>query len=107
VSEDKVSINRQEIVTVDGLHYKQDHKLLGIDYDRDYEDIDYFGSYRSDRIYPLPTVKYKWTPTDLSTHQGVWAECGRCGSQDVIYVTRNMKDAIKAGFLKLVAPLKR
>lgn len=105
--DEKVTINRQDIITVDGVHYKQDHKLVGMDYDRDYEDVSYFGRYDTTRIYALPTVKYKWLALNGSAPSGVWTECQRCGSSDVYYITRNMKDAIKAGFLKLVAPLKR
>lgn len=104
--EEKVTINRQEILTVDGLHYKQDHRLVGMDYNQDYQDIHFVSSYRPERFITSQSVRYKWMPMASSTPY-VEAECQRCGSTDFLFVTRSIKDAIKAGFLKLVAPVTR
>lgn len=104
--DEKVTINRQDILTVDGLHYKQDHKLVQVDYNRDYEDTYWLGDYSPTRFYTSPTMRYKWQPMNSSAPY-IEAECQRCGSTDFLFVTRSFADAIKAGFLKLVAPVKR
>lgn len=104
--DEKVTINRQEILTVDGLHYKQDHRLVAVDYDRDYEDIHFVSNYSPHRIFTSERRRYKWQPLNSSTPY-VEAECQRCGSTDFLFVTRSFSDAIKAGFLKLVAPVTR
>lgn len=103
---EEATINRQDIVTVDGLHYEQDHKLIAYEYQPLYEDMYSYESLMSTRVYGPTGVKYKWQPMASSTPY-VEAECQQCGSTDFLFVTRSIKDAIKAGFLKLVAPVKR
>lgn len=104
--DEKVTINRQEILTVDGLHYKQDHRLTAIDYSSDYADICSMYDYSPTRVLASESIRYKWQPMASSTPY-VEAECQSCGSTNFLFVTRTIKDAIKAGFLKLVAPVTR
>lgn len=49
---EKVSVNRQDIITVDGVHYKQEHRLVAWERNYDYQ----YPEFRSDRFYASPGV---------------------------------------------------
>lgn len=92
------SVNRQEIFTVDGLHYKTNWGILAVDYD--YFDDYYRWDYK---FIPAsaPRVFITWQAPVSHPLSKVW------GVERGVFKTEGIQDAIDAGWLELVAPVKR